>query len=340
MLYQLILVFSANIFSPKTMDEKIHLKHDEINQVVHIYCGEELFTSYRYDSTQEKPVLYPLIASDGQRVTRKYPLEYSVGERVDHPHHVGMWLNYGDVNGLDFWNNSTEKSKDDPTKYGWIKHDDILEMSDGQIGTLVVCARWEDHLGTVLLLEETAYTFSSNQDTRQIIRQTTLKALDQEVRFEDNKEGMFGIRVARALELPSDKAVLLSGPDGKPATEKVITNEGVTGHYLSSAGLKGGDVWGTRAEWMMLHGQVEGHQTSIVIADHPENPGFPTYWHARGYGLFAANPLGQAVFSKGKEQMNFSLKPNAKAIFRHLVLVHSGSQLTAVEIDQRTTDFK
>ena len=35
----------------------------------------------------------------------------------------------------------------------------------------------------------------------------------------------------------------------------------------------------------------------------PEEPGHPTHWHARGYGLFAANPLGAKVFSEGKEQL-------------------------------------
>jgi hypothetical protein len=50
--------------------------------------------------------LYPLIADGGITVTRGYPLEPRPGERVDHPHHAGLWFNYGEVNGFDFWNNS------------------------------------------------------------------------------------------------------------------------------------------------------------------------------------------------------------------------------------------
>ena len=57
------------------------------------------------------------------------------------------------------------------------------------------------------------------------------------------------------------------------------------------------------------------------MIDHPKNPGFPTYWHARGYGLFAANPLGQKVFSEGRETMNFTLEPGASATFRYRILV-------------------
>ena len=42
------------------------------------------------------------------RRSRGFPLEPRPGERVDHPHpQRGSWLNYGSVNGVDFWNNST-----------------------------------------------------------------------------------------------------------------------------------------------------------------------------------------------------------------------------------------
>jgi hypothetical protein len=64
------------------------------------------FTAYIYPTTVKKPVLYPLRSASGTAVTRGWPLEPRPGERVDHPHHVGLWLTYSDVNGLDFWNNS------------------------------------------------------------------------------------------------------------------------------------------------------------------------------------------------------------------------------------------
>jgi hypothetical protein len=60
------------------------------------------------------------------------------------------------------------------------------------------------------------------------------------------------------------------------------------------------------------------------MVDHPKNPGYPTYWHARGYGLFAANPLGQAALSNGKETLNYRLAPKASTTFRHLLLVLPG----------------
>ena len=121
--------------------------------------------------------------------------------------------------------------------------------------------------------------------------------------FTDNKEGMLGLRVIRALEDPNEKSGEFIDAAGRVTKMQNMDTTGVTGVYTSSEGKKGGAVWGTRGKWTMLSGTVEGKPVTIAILDHPGNPGFPTYWHARGYGLFAANPLGQAVFSEGKEKL-------------------------------------
>ena len=74
----------------------------------------------------------------------------------------------------------------------------------------------------------------------------------------------------------------------------------------------------------MLTGKVDQEAVTLVILDHPKNTGFPTYWHARGYGLFSANPLGQEVFSNGKEKLNFTLEPKQSVTFRYRLLIFSG----------------
>src|ERR1700748_3584411 len=79
---------------------------DEAHRRVDITIDGKPFTSYIWPTSLEKPVLYPLIDDSGTTVTRGYPLEPRPNERVDHPHHAGMWFNYGNVNGFDFWNNS------------------------------------------------------------------------------------------------------------------------------------------------------------------------------------------------------------------------------------------
>ena len=57
--------------------------------------------------------------------------------------------------------------------------------------------------------------------------------------------------------------------------------------------------------------------------DHPSNIGYPAYWHARGYGLFAVNPFGRKVFSNGKEELNFILKKNTSVNFKYRLLIAS-----------------
>ena len=109
--------------------------------------------------------------------------------------------------------------------------------------------------------------------------------------------------MARQLEIPSDKPVTLSDAHGKKTDVPVLDNAGVSGNYLSSEGIEGMDVWGKRAKWVSLFGVIGNEEVSVVIMDNPTNVGYPTYWHARGYGLFAANPLGQKIFSNGKEKL-------------------------------------
>lgn len=284
------------------------------------------FTSYIWPTSLKKPTLHPIRTASGRTVTRGYPLDPRPGERADHPHHVGLWFNYGDVNGLDFWNNSNAVAADRAPKMGTILHREVVDTESGQgEGSLKVAMDWVDHQGRRLLREETEFVFHAEADgTRAIDRITTLQALDQPVSFTDNKEGALGLRVTRALEQPATGPVLLTDASGQPAADRVLDNTGVSGRYRSSAGLEGDDVWGTRGEWAMLSGLVEGQPVTVAILDHPRNVGYPTYWHARGYGLFAANPLGQKALSDGKEELNFRLGAGESVTFRHRILFLEG----------------
>jgi hypothetical protein len=156
---------------------------------------------------------------------------------------------------------------------------------------------------------------------RYIDRVTTLKALVESVYFKDDKEGMIAIRVARELEHPSNKPEIFTDAQGKETSVPVLNNMGVTGEYLSSEGIKGEEVWSTRAKWMRLGGMMKDKPVSITILDHPKNNSYPTYWHARGYGLFSANPLGANIFSKGKESLHLTLKKGEEVTFRYRILV-------------------
>jgi hypothetical protein len=272
-------------------------------------------------------------------VTRGFPLEPRAGERVDHPHHVGLWFNYGDVNGIDFWNNAEGLPPDRAGKMGTIRHRAVEKTSSGiGVGELEVDSDWIMPDGSTVLREHTRYVFKAGPDWRSIDRVTTLTAGEKRVSFTDNKEGVLGLRVARALEEPTDKPEVFTDAQGQPTTVPTMDNTGVSGVYLSSEGKKGAAVWGTRGRWTVLQGTVEGEPVTLGILDHPGNPGFPTYWHARGYGLFAANPLGQAALSDGKEKLNFALEPKASTTFRHRILIASGT-LSPEQIEARYKEF-
>ena len=167
--------------------------------------------------------------------------------------------------------------------------------------------------------------FRAERDARGIERITELEAGPQGGPCSrTTRRASSGLRVARALEEPSDKPEVFTDATGKPTPVPVLDNDGVNGIYTSSEGVSGAKVWGTRGRWMALAGTVADEDVVLLMVDHPKNPGYPTYWHARGYGLFAANPLGQAAFSNGKETLDFTLAPGAKVSFRHRLLVLPG----------------
>ncbi len=334
----LAVVFMCLVFN--SVGQKVELIPKPAERRVDVLINNELFTSYIYPKTIKKPVLWPVITAEGNEITRQFPLKNKAGERADHPHHVGIWLNYGDVNGLDFWNNSDAIPADKADQYGTIYNESIEKIRNGRgEGALVTTASWKNNKGEKLLNEETEFRFIANGKTRIIDRITKLKAVNGEVKITDNKEGMFAIRVTRALELPATGKVQLVDSHGNVTEVEASDDNIATGDYLSSEGITGGDVWGTRGKWMKLSGVVNGEKVAIVIFDHPANPGYPTYWHARGYGLFAANTLGQKVFSDGKEEMNFSVAEGETATFRYRLAVFSGDP-SVDDINKMAKEFE
>ena len=297
------------------------------------------FTSYIWPTTLKKPVLYPLIDSDGVTVTRGYPLAPLAGERVDHPHHAGMWFNYGNANGFDFWNNSDAIKPEQRPKMGTVVHTRIVSTKSGaDRGELVVDSEWITGEGKKILDQRTRYVFSRQAGQRVIDQIVALAALDRVV-FNDDKEGVLGIRVARWLESPEEKGGIFTDANGNAT--KVDAPAGpnpATGVYLTSEGVKGPAVWGTRGRWCSLTGHWGDHVDTIAIIDHPGNPGYPTYWHARGYGLFAANPLGRSIFDPKQPPFNYTMEKGQETTFRYRVVMADRAE-TADELNKEADVF-
>ena len=319
----LVTPFASPTPHPRAGD-RIAVTVNEQQRRVDISIDGRPFTSYIWPERLAKPVLYPLRTAQGTIVTRGYPLEPRAGERTDHPHQVGLWLTYENVNGIDFWNNSDAIKPQDAPTMGTIRHRAIVSARGGSdAGELEVEADWLTYEKRVVLKESTRYVFRGGPDLRSIDRITTLRAQDEKVVFADAKDGMLGLRVVRALEMPSEKAEVFTDASGRATTVAKLDNSGVDGMYLTSEGKKGEAAWGTRGRWCNLSGKVADEPVTISIFDHPANPGFPTYWHARGYGLFAANPLGEKIFSNGKEELNLTLAPGQSVTFRYRIQISS-----------------
>ncbi len=304
-------------------EKGVKVTADEAHQRVDVTIDGRPFTSYVWPSSLKKPVLYPLIDPDGIEVTRGFPLNPREGERVDHPHHAGMWFNYGNVNGFDFWNNSDAIKPENRSRMGTIHQQKVVSTKSGpDKGELVVQSVWVTGANQEVIEETTRYVFSGGGAERTIDEITTLHALDRVV-FNDDKEGMLGIRVAHFLESANEKGGIFRDANGVPTKVASSNVPGATGVYLTSEGKKGEDVWGTRGRWCTLTGTTVNNTVVVAMIDHPGNPGYPTYWHARGYGLFAANPLGRSIFDKSQPAMNFTIEKGQSATFRYRVILFS-----------------
>lgn len=318
-----------------TSNNKVEFKHNANNKKVEVFVDGKFFTAYIYPEDMEKQSLYPIVSASGKTITRGYPLNPRPFERTDHPHHVGLWFNFGDVNGLDFWNNSFAIKAADKPNYGSVKFKEIVS-ENAKKGELVTSSDWIDNDGNVLLNEVTTFKFSGGENLRTIERSSKLTAV-KEVTFNGNKEGLIGIRLDRAFEEPATKPGKFLDANGIVTEVPVLNNDGVNGVYRNADGVTGGDVWSKRSPWVALRADKDGEIITLVIIDNKNNENYPAWSHARGYGLFATNNLGGRAFDKNTDPVKVVLTPGQQIVFKHKVVI--GSDLTDAEINKMAKQF-
>jgi len=323
----------------------IEIVPDEDQRKVDVLFDGKLFTSYIYPVDLDKPVLYPIHTANGTVITRGFPLDPQPGDRTDHPHHVGAWFNFGNVNHLDFWNNSYAVPARRKHEYGSIRHQKIVSVQSGRNqGALVVAAHWVDHTEKILLKEETTFKFSGSGDWRFIERITTLVAQIDTVTFTDNKEGLIAIRMARAFEEPDNKPAGFIDEELK-VTRMTPNNEGVNGLYRNNDGLEmEKEVWGKPSKWVSLSAVKDGEKITVAIVDHKDNWEHPARSMARGYGLFATNNMGRRVYVSpdvAEETPLFvkTLNLGESVTFRHLIVIKTNGFATDEGMNQIFADF-
>jgi len=267
------------------------------------------FTTYYLDETVAKPYLMPLRSAQGTIVTRGYPVGNKVPPGREHdrsfePHQRPLYFAHGNIDGLDFWGEEVfAKYFNDHGKqaYGHMALEKIDEAKGGDSGVIRAEFSLLGPSGRVIGEETQAFTFRGDDRTRIIDCEFTVRATHGPLTFGDSKEGTFGIRVAKELNSPPSRMVNSLGAEGEKA------------------------IWGKRADWVNYDGKVEGEDVGIAVLDHPKSFHHPTTWHARGYGLFAANPFGLRDFTRDANQDGSWTIPEHKSLtFRYRVIIHHG----------------
>ncbi len=263
-----------------------------------VSIGDNLFAGYITDE-KGAPIVWPIFGPTGKKMSRDFPMieRDDKTEAKDHPHHRSLWFTHGEVNGQDFWALNKQK----------IVHKKFLDAkSDGKTATLVTENDWMDKEDKVLCSDIRTFRFGETNGMRYIDFDITVTAVQDPVVFGDTKEGTLGFRVPGTMDVDAKKR-----------------NPEWGGQIVNADGLKNGDAWAKRSAWVDYTGPVEGETLGIAILNHPTSFRYPTYWHVRTYGLFAANPFGVHDFENTKEKIGeLILKKGESFTLRYRLLFH------------------
>ena len=149
-----------------------------------------------------------------------------------------------------------------------------------------------------------AIHFHNFGDTRLFVFNIDLHASVCSITFGDTKEGSFGVRVNDLIREQGGKG-------------KIENAEGNVGEK---------NCWGRISAWCDYSGPIDDKTVGIAVLADPKNP-YPSCWHARGYGLMAANPFGRARSGfpamKGKTDL-VKLAKGEHLKLRYGLLIHPG----------------
>jgi methane monooxygenase PmoA-like len=276
-----------------------------------VEIGDKAFTTYSFDPNISKAFLEPLRDAKGTIVTRTLALGNEIPPGHEHdkgfePHQRGMYFGHGDINGYSFWIEEAFKkyyTHSTPPKYGRMVFRKLDEMKSGD-SSAVIRATFdlEDPDRKPFAQETQEYKFSGDDDSRVIDCEFVITAGKEPVKFGDTKEGTFAVRLNPQLDAPAGTMVNSDGKEGES------------------------QVWGKRANWVDVDGVVDGDKLGVAVFDNPDSFRHPTYWHARGYGLLAANPFGLSYFyADPKNDGSYTLPAGQSIRFRYRVFIHEGT---------------
>ena len=304
-----LLALAAVVASPAVAEVAVSRQDGRIDVAI----DGEAFTSYVHTG-HRKPILFPVRGPGGTPMTRSWPIVADVpGEAHDHPHHESIWFTHGLVNGVDFWVSHPRAEKSERRADNRIEQVELVRAEGGREGVIEARHRWVKADGTVVCTDATRIVFAGDAAVRTIDYSITLHADHGAVTFGDTKEGTMAIRVPTPLQLKD-----LDGSNG------------AAGHCTDSEGRHDGDVWGKAARWVDYWGPIDGRTVGVAVLDHPGNLRHPTHWHARDYGLVAANPFGLHDFTGAAKGTGDHVIPAGGTLtLRYLFVFHEGDAAAA-----------
>jgi len=291
------------------------------------------FTTYHFGEKLDwgkplwRPCFFPVLGPDQTPMTRSYPLvqDPPKGGTADHPHHTSLWVAHGLVNGTDNWSISAGK-KDKEGKIagaaGRQLHRGFDAVAGGPVfGEFRERLDWVAADGQPVVAEaRTARVYRLMGPVRMLDLVVTFIARYGRVVFGDTKEG--GILAMRMRDEFRDD----QGEKQKLGKDGILVN---------AQGVRGLRAWGKRSEWVDCSGLVGERRYGFAIFDTPGNPRYPTYWHARTYGLVTANPFGIREFDKASgEKGDLTLEEGKELTFRYRVYFHVGDAAQSAVADR------
>lgn len=273
--------------------------------------GKTLVSKYHFGDKVAKPYFWPMNAPGDVPVTRAWPmLEGQPKETKDHVHQKSAWFCHGDVipegievkqkirgvEGVDFWSENVG--------HGRIVCVEVGTPKNGpHRATVSTRNEWRTADGMKIMDEARVITFLDLGHARLFVLDIDLHASVCPITFGDTKEGSMGVRV-------NDEMTVKNG-----------------GHFYNADGkIDEKEIWGNKSVWCDYVGTVQGKQVGIAVFDDPANK-FTANWHARGYGLMAANPFGRnrSGFPDQKGKMDLvKLAKGDHLQLRYGILLHSG----------------
>lgn len=290
------------------------VRFDKSTDRVDVIIDGQSFGDFYIGTQYPKPFLWPLRTASGTVVTRAFPMQSVAGESHDHPHHRGLFIGYGEINGVNFWENEDTYTT---TNRGRIVLKKLKDVKGGnESGKIRAIFEWRDTAGGDIMDEDRTMTFYSEKGRRTIdfdMKFTAKTALH----WADTKEGFFAIRLADSMR--------------EKQGGKMVNSEGAIGEK---------DVWGKPAKWVDYSGEVNGQHVGIVIFANPANPRFPPRWHSRAYGLFAVNPWGLKDFVDDKTAQGggLTMASGESMRIRYRVVIH-GADITPLNIPDLFQDY-